>query len=338
MNTLSRFSFVAAEPGARRLAALVFGLFVMTAPLAETASTPHQMAERTSAASRNSESARGPRTCVPGVPPKTSPIAEAAQSRYFTASDGARLHYLEAGRGQTLVFVPGWTMPAYVWQAQIDRFARHYRVIAFDPRGQGRSSIPANGYTPERRALDIKELLDQLGDQPVVLAGWSLGVLEALAYVRQHGDAQVAALVLVDNSIGEEPPPVFDPTFLPRLRRDQKATMRRFVRGMHRTTQSEQYLNRLTRSALRVPLEASLALLNYNHPRQYWKETVYATRKPLLYVVSNRFRGQALNLEKNRPGSRIAVFENAGHALFVDEPKRFNLVLGDFLTREVWPR
>ncbi|MEK7735050.1 MAG: alpha/beta hydrolase, partial [Pseudomonadota bacterium] len=168
MNTLSRFSFVAAEPGARRLAALVFGLFVMTAPLAETASTPHQMAERTSAASRNSESARGPRTCVPGVPPKTSPIAEAAQSRYFTASDGARLHYLEAGRGQTLVFVPGWTMPAYVWQAQIDHFARHYRVIAFDPRGQGRSSIPANGYTPERRALDIKELLDQLGDQPVV--------------------------------------------------------------------------------------------------------------------------------------------------------------------------
>ena len=268
----------------------------------------------------------------------TVSLAHAAQSHYFSASDGTRLHYLEAGKGRTIVFVPGWTMPAYVWQAQIDHFARHYRVIAFDPRAQGKSGIPAGGYTPERRALDIKELIDQLGDRPVVLVGWSLGVLETLAYIRQHGDARVDAIVLVDNSIGEDPPPVFDPTFLTRLRRDQKATMRRFVRGMHRTPQGEQYLNRLTRSALRVPLDASLALLNYNHPRAYWKETVYATRKPVLYVVNNRFRGQAQNLEKNRPGSHIAVFENAGHALFVDEPKRFNQVLGDFISREVWPQ
>jgi microsomal epoxide hydrolase len=229
-------------------------------------------------------------------------------------------------------------MPAYVWQAQVSHFARHYRVIAFDPRGQGESGIPATGYTPARRALDIKELIDQLGDKPVVLVGWSLGVLESLAYIRQHGDARVDAVVLVDNSIGEDPPPVFDQTFLPRLRRDQKATMRRFVRGMFRTPQSEQYLNRLTRSALRVPLDASLALLNYNHPRTYWKETVYATRKPVLYVVNNRFSGQARNLEKNRPGSRIAVFESAGHALFIDEPARFNRVLGEFITREVWTR
>jgi len=269
----------------------------------------------------------------------SQPVSAAdARSRYFKASDGARLHYLEAGRGHTLVFVPGWTMPAFVWQAQIDHFSHRYRVIVFDPRGQGKSSIPPEGYTPERRALDIKELIDRLGDEPVVLIGWSLGVLESLAYIRQHGDGRIAGLVLVDNSIGENPPPVFDPTFLPRLRKDQKATMRRFVRGMHRRPQSEHYLNRLTRAALRVPLHASLALLNYRHPREYWKETVYATRKPVLYVVSNRFRGQANNLERHRPGSRVAIFDKAGHALFVDEPIAFNRVLGEFLTRDVWAR
>ena len=42
---------------------------------------------------------------------------------------------------------------------------------------------------------------------PVLLVGWSLGVLDALAYLHAHGDAAVAGLVLVDNSIGEEPPP-----------------------------------------------------------------------------------------------------------------------------------
>ena len=271
-----------------------------------------------------------------GLIVSTASLAEPTQNRYFTASDGTRLHYLEAGRGQTIVFVPGWTMPAYIWQAQIEYFASHYNVIAFDPRGQGSSSIPASGYTSERRALDLKELIDGL-DRQVVLVGWSLGVLEALAYIRQHGDERIAALVLIDNSIGEEPPPSSDPTFLQRLRRDQHATMHRFVRGMYRTPQSEQYLNKLAGTAMRVPLEASLALLSYSHPRQYWKETIYATRKPVLYLVSKRFRGQAQNLEKNRPDSHIVVFENAGHALFVDEPKRFNKALGDFIASEVWP-
>ena len=47
-----------------------------------------------------------------------------------------------------------------------------------------------------------------LGPRPVLLVGWSLGVLDALAYVHTHGDAALAGLVLVDNSVGEEPAPV----------------------------------------------------------------------------------------------------------------------------------
>ena len=37
--------------------------------------------------------------------------------------------------------------------------------------------------------------------------GWSLGVLDSLAYVSAHGDDRLAGLVLVDNSVGEEPAP-----------------------------------------------------------------------------------------------------------------------------------
>ena len=41
-------------------------------------------------------------------------LAGAPQHRYFKTSDGVRLHYLEAGTGpETLVFVPGWMMPAF---------------------------------------------------------------------------------------------------------------------------------------------------------------------------------------------------------------------------------
>ena len=80
--------------------------------------------------------------------------ADTTQSRYFTSSDGVRLHYLEAGPrvGHTIVFVPGWTMPAWIWQPQIQAFAQRYHVVAFDPRGQGDSDAPAAGYEPGRRS------------------------------------------------------------------------------------------------------------------------------------------------------------------------------------------
>ena len=63
---------------------------------------------------------------------------------FFLSSDGVRLHYLEAGpsAAHTLVFVPGWTIPAWIWMPQIQALSRRYHVVAFDPRGQGDSAAP----------------------------------------------------------------------------------------------------------------------------------------------------------------------------------------------------
>lgn len=249
----------------------------------------------------------------------------------FVTSDGVRLHYHEAGAGRPIVFVPGWTMPGSIWRLQVAHFARTHRVIAFDPRGQGDSDVPIGGYTLERRARDIKELLDHLGAQPVVLVGWSLGVLESLAYIGANGTERLAAVVLVDNSIGEEPPPVFDPTFLARLQRERVKTIEGFVRGMYRRPQDDAYLRRIIDASLRTPLEASVALLSYPYPRERWRALVYRIDKPLLYAVTARFKGQAANLKNNRPDAWIEVFDQAGHALFVDEAERFNSLLERFL-------
>jgi non-heme chloroperoxidase len=261
-----------------------------------------------------------------------------ASSGNFVSSDGVRLHYLDTGlapeQGPIVIFVPGWTMPAEIWEPQIQHFAKSHRVIAFDPRGQGKSEIARDGYTIERRARDLAELIEQL-DQPVVLVGWSLGVLESLAYVESAGTQRVRALVLVDNSIGEEPPPTSDPTFLPRLKQNRIATTERFVRNMFRTPQKEPYLRKIVASSLRVPTDAAVALLSYPYPRERWKQIVYATDRPILYAITARFSGQAENLKKKHPQARIEVFENAGHALFVDEAERFNRVLEEFLNQQV---
>ncbi len=266
-----------------------------------------------------------------------SPVVRAAD-REFTTSDGIHLHYIEQGHGHTIVLVPGWTMPAWIWDAQIADFARHYRVIAFDPRAQGDSEASRDGYEPLRRGQDIAELIATLGPERVLLAGWSLGVLDALAYVHTHGDARLAGLVLIDNSVGEEPAPTAGPRHAGSARPiGREARMRLFVHGMFARPQPAAYLDRLTAACLRTPEAAADALLNYPEPRSFWKEAVYATARPVLYVVTPRFAGQAENLRRHHPTAEAVVMTGVGHALFVDDPARFDALLGDFIRRRVWP-
>lgn len=263
----------------------------------------------------------------------------AMQSRFFHTSDGVRLHYLLAGAANrhTIVLVPGWTMPAWIWDRQIAAFSRHYRVVAFDPRGQGDSQIATSGYNQTRRGQDIAELIATLGPAPVLLVGWSLGVLDALAYVHTHGDARLSGLVLIDNSVGENPPPAPPRHPLhagPRL--SHAAMMRGFVRSMFAHPQPPAWLDRLTRAALRTPKPAADALLAYPVPRSYWKTAIYATEKPILYIVRPRFAGQAANLAAHHPDTETVVLHNIGHALFVDDAPRFDSLLRNFIRRRVW--
>jgi microsomal epoxide hydrolase len=260
-----------------------------------------------------------------------------ASDGWFTTSDGVRLHYIEEGQGHPIVLVPGWTMPAWIWDAQIQAFSRSYRVIAFDPRSQGDSAIASSGHEPWRRGQDIAELIDHVADEPVLLVGWSLGVLDSLAYIHADGDAHVAGLVLVDNSVGEDPPPAS-----PRVsghagrRLAREAMMRNFVRAMFHRPQPMSYLERLTEVCLRTPEYAAEALLSYPVPRSYWKQAVYSTDHPVLYVVTPRLAGQAENLRLHDPVAESVVLQGVGHALFVDDPARFNALVLDFVRRRVW--
>ena len=270
----------------------------------------------------------------------SDPVALPADvtDHFFLSSDGVRLHYLEAGppSAHTLVFVPGWTMPAWIWMPQIAAFSRRYHVVAFDPRGQGDSAVPTEGYEPVRRGRDVAELIAQVDTRPVVVVGWSLGVLDTLAYIHMDGSAKLAGLVLVDNSVGENPPPVarYHPPG-PALTR--AAYMRAFVRGMFHTRQPPSYLARLTATCLRVPPPAAAALLDYDVPRSYWKAALLSTNVPVLYVVRPGLAAQADHLAIDRPNTTIAIFPKAGHALFVDEATRFNSIMGKFLANNVWP-
>ncbi|HEX4597323.1 MAG TPA: alpha/beta hydrolase [Burkholderiaceae bacterium] len=267
----------------------------------------------------------------------------------FTTSDGVRLNVLEAKPslappgvasagvpsearsakegGPVIVLVPGWCMPATIWQAQLQALGQRYRTLALDPRGQGDSEIPAAGYDAQRRADDLRELLAPL--PRVVLVGWSLGVLDALNLVDRFGDSQLAGLVLVDNSVGEPPAPR-PSKFISDLRADRAATVERFVRGMFAKPRAEGEIEHLKQAALRMPLEAAIALLSYPFPREHWRNIARSFAKPLCYCVTSHYVEQARNLQRERPATRVEWFEHAGHALFVDEPERFNRIVDQF--------
>ncbi|MCW5634219.1 MAG: alpha/beta hydrolase [Rubrivivax sp.] len=268
----------------------------------------------------------------------------APASRHFTTSDGVRLHYLEAGParpaagGPTLVLVPGWTMPAWVWQPQIEHFAPHLRVLALDPRGQGRSAIADSGYDYTRRGADIGELLAAaLCEAPVVLVGWSLGVLESLQYL--HDARQAAAstpvrgLVLVDNSVGVGDPPSGDPTFFTRLRGKRRETVTAFVSSMFKRAPDPAWQRALVDAALRVPLQASIDLLRQPRPREFWRDALLATPEPVLYAYTPKFAQQGEIVKARRADVQTQLFADAGHALFVDEAAAFNELLERFVAR-----
>lgn len=242
-----------------------------------------------------------------------------------------RLHYIDAGVGETLLFVPGWLMPAEIWRRQIDYFSRRYRVIALDPRSQGESQLAPSGNGIRRRAEDLHDLIEHLQAGRVVLIGWSLGVLEALLYVNTRGDAKVAALVLVDNSVGENPPQQGGKTFPGRRQEERHLEVADFVSAIFNSPQSPEYLAWLTAQALRTPPQAAASLFPIPYPRTFWRSAVHKTRKPLLYAVTAGLQGQADTLRRKRKGTTIELFPDAGHALFVDEDVRFNSVLDAFL-------
>lgn len=129
---------------------------------------------------------------------------------------GIELHYVERGAGAPLILVHGGSGDLESWSAQIDEFARRYRVIAYSRRYNYPNSNSAivPDYSVRHDAKDLAGLLCHLELREVRLIGSSYGAFSALAFALEHSRA-VAGLVLAE-------PPVH--------RLVPSATYRRFLR------------------------------------------------------------------------------------------------------------
>jgi non-heme chloroperoxidase len=269
----------------------------------------------------------------------TLSVAQATppKSGFFTTSDRVRIHYLEAGRGPALVFIPGWAMPAIIWEKQIAHFAPRYHVVAVDPRAQGESDKATDGLYPERRARDYKELCDHLKLSAPVLVGWSMGVAEILTYAEQFGPASVRGLVLVDGFLWTKPDPQMGTQawqWMHGLQRERQKSTEGFVRSLYKKPQSEEYLRRVTEASLQTPTNSAVVLIHNFFDREDWTPVLAKLAEagtPLLGVYTAQVKNTVELLRARVPGAKLEIFEDAGHALFVDDTERFNRVLEEFL-------
>ena len=62
-----------------------------------------------------------------------------------------------------------------------------------------------------------------------------------------------------------------------------------------------------------------------------WSFSLSRIDRPVLYIGTTEAKLQAAILKQKIPTAQIEIFDDAEHAIFVDDPERFNLVLDHFL-------
>lgn len=113
--------------------------------------------------------------------------------------DGLKMYYELAGAGPQLVLVAGLGLDLSECGQLIDALAPHYRVLAFDNRGAGRTDKPDEPYSVTQMAADTAGLMKALGIERAHVVGMSLGGRIALDLALEYPE-RVRSLILVSTS------------------------------------------------------------------------------------------------------------------------------------------
>lgn len=137
---------------------------------------------------------------IEGLPGKLSDF-NGLQINSFTTSDGVNISYWEAGEGEPLVFVPGWSANGAEYINVMYLLSEHYHVYVMDPRNQGLSQRVEYGSRISRFAMDLKELSTHLELEKANYAGWSMGASVLWNYIDLFGTSSINKAIFVDEPI-----------------------------------------------------------------------------------------------------------------------------------------
>jgi pimeloyl-ACP methyl ester carboxylesterase len=116
----------------------------------------------------------------------------------FVNVNGIRLHYLDwGGNGDVLLFLAGMGCNAHIFDDLAPRFTDKFHVMALTRRGHGESDHPETGYDVDTLTEDIRQFLDALRVEKVILAGHSMANIE-LSHFNALYPERVLKLIFLD--------------------------------------------------------------------------------------------------------------------------------------------
>ena len=262
-------------------------------------------------------------------------------------ANGAKLSYIEKGRGEPVVFVHGAVSDFRTWLEQFNALANDYRVISYSRRGHYPNDAETDDseYTRDAHAADLIEFLKTLKLEKTHLIGHSYGAAVALlAAVRQP--ALVGSLVLAEPG----PFPALldeDADWLLAAQRagfervmrlaqngEQEAAVREFL---HTVIGIDAYclLPAERRAVVLENAGTLLPMLRRYYDSALTAEQLKNLKVPALFITGEISpviaRLTCKTIDRYLPNSKIAVLKCASHGLQMENPEGFSQLAVDFL-------
>ncbi|HKT83290.1 MAG TPA: alpha/beta fold hydrolase [Solirubrobacterales bacterium] len=265
---------------------------------------------------------------------------------------GREVGYLCGGTGPVLLLVHGIAGSCENWRDVVEPLARRHTVIAPDLPGHGASPGGSGDYSLGNLAAGLRDLLLVLGHERATLVGHSLGGGIAMQFAYQFPE-MVERLVLVSSGgLGLEVSPVLRAAALPGAELFIAATAAAGQKvggaigrglsaiGMKPTADVAEVARgyaSLSEPGRRKAFLATLrSVVGTEGQRVSAADRFYlAEEVPLLIVWGARDPiipvGHGEDAHRALPGSRLEIFEEAGHMPQLEQPGHFIAVLEGFI-------
>ncbi len=251
------------------------------------------------------------------------------QTSSITSPDGIQIMYEVKGEGTTaLIFVHGWSCDRTYWNGQLESFSGKYKVVAVDLAGHGESGLGRNHWTMEAFGKDVAAVVKALDLKNVIMIGHSMGSV-VIAEAARHLPGRVSGLVMVDQykNLGPGMTTAEVKKLAARLRDHFTDSTKAFVRRMFipRSDSSlvEWVAADMSSAPPSVALEAFENTLNYS---RRMPQTLTELQLPV--VAINDARRPTDSASMKQYGVEVIIMEGVGHFLMMEDPKRFNEILG----------
>ena len=257
--------------------------------------------------------------------------------------DQTRYHYIEAGAGEPLLLLHGFTGCTENWREAIEQLQSRWHVIAIDLPGHGKTiALPdVSQYQMPHVSQHLSAFIASVAGAPAHVLGYSMGGRLALHIALNHPDA-VQSLVLESASPGL----ATDEERRARIASDEALAQRiehdgieRFVDAWERLPlfASQTSLPNATRAHLRelrlqndaAGLALSLRGMGTGAQPSLWDQ-LHEWKKPALLItgaLDSKFVEINRQMATQLPASSHIVVDNAGHAVHFEQPQAYSQLL-----------